>query len=72
MKIDPVRKARMAQPFQPFAMVLVDGRSVSVAQPEFLAISPSGRVLAVYQPDDSFEVVELRQVKALRIGDVQM
>jgi hypothetical protein len=40
-------------------MHLADGRQLPVVHREFLAISPSGRTTIVYQPDESFNIVDL-------------
>jgi hypothetical protein len=59
MVIDQLRRLYEAQPFRPFMMHLADGRQLPVVHREFLAISPSGRTFIVYQPDESFNIVDL-------------
>jgi hypothetical protein len=59
MTIEQIRAAYDAQPFRPFVMHLADGRSIPVGHREFIATAPSGRTIVVYQPDDSFNVVDL-------------
>ena len=40
-------------------MHLADGRRIPVVHREFFAISPSGRTVTVYQPDDSMNIIDL-------------
>ncbi len=68
MTIGEVRRLYDAQPFQPFVMHLADGRNLAVAHREFLAMSPVGRTLVVYQPDGSFDIVDLLLVTDLEVG----
>jgi len=56
-----------AEPFRPFVLHLADGRAVPVHHREFLASAPSGRTVIVYQPDDSFNVVDLLLVTDLEV-----
>ena len=67
MVIDQLRKLYEAQPFHPFMMHLADGRQLPVVHREFLAISPSGRTFIVYQPDESFNIVDLLLVTDLEV-----
>ncbi len=67
MTIEQLRNLYQAQPFQPFVLHLADGRQIPVQHREFLAPSPSGRIVIVYQPDDSFNIVDLLLVTALEV-----
>lgn len=67
MRVEGVRKLYRAEPFLPFPLHLADGREISVGHREFIALSPSGRTLTVYQPDDSFDVVDLMLVTDLEV-----
>ena len=67
MTIDQVRTLYDAHPFRPFILHLADGRSIPVHHQEFLATAPSGRTIIVYQPDDSFNVIDLLLVTDLEI-----
>ncbi len=62
---EQVRAACSAEPFQPFIMHLADGRNIPVLHREFMANSPSGRTAVIYQPDDSFNIVDLLVVTDL-------
>ncbi len=65
--IEQLRNLYQAQPFQPFVLHLADGREIPVQHREFLAPSPSGRTVIVYQPDDSFNIVDVLLVTALEV-----
>lgn len=67
MRVEEVRKLYGAEPFRPFTLHLADGREISVGHPEFMALAPSGRTLTVYQPDDSFNIVDLMLVTDLEV-----
>jgi hypothetical protein len=67
MTIDQIRQLYDAQPFQPFVIHLADGRHLAVKHREFLASAPSGRTVIVYQPDDSFNIVDVMLVTDLEV-----
>ena len=67
MKIDEIRNLRDAEQFQPFALHLADGRAIAVRHRDFLMTSPSGRTVIVYQPDDSFDVVDVMLITSWRV-----
>lgn len=59
MTINEFRNLLGAQPFRAFDIHLADGRSIPVKHREFALPSPSGRTVIVYQPDDSFDIIDL-------------
>ncbi|HEV3006875.1 MAG TPA: hypothetical protein VGX78_20560 [Pirellulales bacterium] len=65
MTIEQVRHFYDAQPFQPFVMHLADRREIAVRSREYIASAPSGRTVIIYQPDDSWNVVDLLLVTDL-------
>ena len=67
MTIEQVRRLYDARPFKPFVIHLADGRRIRVEHPEFMASAPSGRTIIVYQPDDSFNVIDLLLVTDLEV-----
>jgi hypothetical protein len=67
MRVEELRTLYHAEPFEPFTLHLADGREIPVRHREFVALAPSGRTLTVYQPDDSFNVVDLMLVTALEV-----
>jgi hypothetical protein len=48
VKIDTIREAKHAQPFEPFEMIMKDGRIVRVTEPFAIALSPTGKTVAGY------------------------
>jgi hypothetical protein len=65
MTIDQLRNAYDAQPFRRFVIHLADGRAIPVRHREFIMAAPSGRTMIVYQPDDSWNVIDLLLVTDL-------
>ena len=55
MEVDQIRALRRADPFEPFNLVLRDGRKLPVDRAHHLAISPDGELLAHASVDGGFE-----------------
>lgn len=68
MAIAKIREAYDAQPFQPFTIHLANGRNIHVAHREFMASSPSGRTIIVYQSDDRHTVIDVLLISDLEFG----
>jgi hypothetical protein len=67
MKAEAIRKLHHAEPFQPFSLVLADGRSFHVPHPDFISVSPKGTALSLWAEDgtiggylDSALIAEIR------------
>jgi hypothetical protein len=67
MTIEQVRQLYNAAPFRPFIIHLADGRQIPVKHREFMALSPSGRTIVVYQTDDTSNIIDLLLVTDLEI-----
>ncbi len=59
MTLQAIQQMYRAEPFVPFMIHLTDGRSIEVKSPEFFAAAPAGRIVTVYQPDGSFNLIDL-------------
>jgi hypothetical protein len=59
------------QPFRPFTIRMADGRTFPVSHPDFVAQSPSGRTVIVFQPDESYSVLDLLLMTELQVGNGQ-
>jgi hypothetical protein len=66
MTAEDIRKLYWADPFQPFQLVLRDGREVLVAERGHLSISPTGRRIAVAARIEEFELIDLDAVAGVR------
>lgn len=55
-------------PFRPFKIRMADGRAFDVTHRDFVAISPQGRSVIVFQPDESFSVLDLLLMSELQVG----
>ncbi|PYL07562.1 MAG: hypothetical protein DME33_10010 [Verrucomicrobia bacterium] len=59
MSIEEIRELKHTEPFSPFNIVMKDGRVVWVAKPRRIALSPTGKTVAVYEGSTvSFFVVQ--------------
>ena len=58
---------RDAVPFRPFRIHLADGRTLHVPHRDYLSMSPSGRIVIVYRPDDTFSFVDLCLVTEIAV-----
>ena len=66
MTSNEIRRALVDQPFVPFAIRTASGRAYDVDHPDFIAIAPWGRLIAVYSKDDrAFAHLDLRLVESL-------
>jgi hypothetical protein len=69
MTVEQLKQVWKADPFRPFKIHLADGRDITVNHRDFLMSSPSGRTIIVYQPDDSFNVIDLLLVTDLEVSN---
>ncbi len=65
MTATEIRKALEQAPFQPFELITGDGGKYPVSTPDHAALSPSGRVAAVFHDDDSASHLDVFLVTAL-------
>jgi len=67
MTIEAFRKHWETKPFDPFVIHLADGRFLEVRHPEHVAVSQSGRTVAVLDLEvDAFETIDLLLVTSLK------
>ena len=66
MTIEQLQAAIHATPFEPFALLLADGRQLPVPHPDFFSHQPKARCLVVWSEDQSFvRIVDLLLVVSL-------
>jgi hypothetical protein len=68
MTTEQLRSALRSTPFRPFTIRMADGRTFSIAHPDFLSVSPAGRTVVVYHPDDSASIVDLLLMTELELS----
>jgi hypothetical protein len=68
MAIEQFKATLHLQPFRSFTIRMVDGRSFDVAHPDFVAQSPSGRTVVVFQKDESYSVLDLLLMSELEVS----
>ena len=67
MTTEQFRSTLHLQPFKPFTIRMADGRAFEVPHPDFVAQSPSGRTVVVFQPDDSYSLLDLLLMTELEV-----
>jgi hypothetical protein len=65
MTVDQIRSLQDAAPFRAFRVHMANGKSVRVPHPDFMSLSPTGRILIVYRANDSFEVIDTLLVTSI-------
>jgi hypothetical protein len=71
MTTDQFKAMLHLQPFKPFTIRMADGRTFRVSHPDFVAQSPSGRMVIVFQPDESYSVLDLLLMTKLQVSNGQ-
>ena len=66
MTTQEIQRTMAAQPFEPFRVLVADGRSYDIRHPEHLAFSGKGRLIAIGMEDDSFVTLDLLLVTGLQ------
>jgi hypothetical protein len=62
---EQIRTLFTATPFRPFRVHMANGKSADVPHPDFVHLSPSGRILIISRADDSFELVDVLLVTSV-------
>ena len=70
MTIEQLRATREANPFRPFTIYMADGRSYRVPHRDYVSMSPTGRTVIVYEPDESHRILDLLLVTELLVEPV--
>lgn len=74
MKLEKLREAMHAAPFQPFTIHVADGRSLHVPHPDFIAILGTGRAVFVTMPVEqtpSYFMVDVPMITQLEVHGVR-
>jgi hypothetical protein len=72
MTVEQFKTTLHLQPFRPFTIRMADGRTFQVSHPDFVAQSPSGRTVIVFQPDESYSVLDLLLMTELQVSNGQL
>ncbi|HXT11351.1 MAG TPA: hypothetical protein VN873_07290 [Candidatus Angelobacter sp.] len=67
MTIEKIKQLCHAEPFRPFVIHFPNGRGIDVVHPDYVALAPSGRLISVFQPDDSESLIDLMLVSDVTI-----
>ena len=69
MTVEELMKVQRAEPFRPYEIIVADGTVVQVQHPEFVARSPTGRTITVYEPDGSSRILDMLLVTQIRLAE---
>ena len=67
MTTEQFRETLHQQPFRPLTIRMADGRAFPVVHPDFIAQSPSGRTVIVFQSDERYSVLDLLLMSELEV-----
>ncbi len=67
MTIEQFRKQWKKQPFLPFVAKMADGSTFEVKHPDFVAMSPTGRTVVIYDEDDTSSILDLLLMTELQV-----
>jgi len=67
MTIERFKQALNTTPFRPFIIYTADGESIPVVSREFVSLSPSGRTVVVFDPEDRMNILDLLLVTNLQV-----
>lgn len=67
MTTEQFQNALHQAPFRPFTIHMADGRAFHVAHPDFVARSPSGRTVLVFDAEDNYSVLDLLLMSELEV-----
>jgi hypothetical protein len=67
MTVEQLKSTMHAEPFRPFTVHMGDGRAFYVKHPDFIARSPSGRTVIVYNDDESHSILGMLLVTELEV-----
>lgn len=66
MNVKSIRDFCERKPFQRFEIRFSDGRSIPVEQPDFVLYPPTPQEIIVYQPDLSFDFIDVFSITSLK------
>ena len=67
MTSEKLRDILTSKPFAPFVLHLADGRSLPVPHPEFMSLSPSGRVAHLFESDESSQFIDVMLITSVEL-----
>ncbi|MEM8866071.1 MAG: hypothetical protein AAGF31_11060 [Planctomycetota bacterium] len=68
MTTDQFKSTLELQPFRPFTIRMADGRAFEVTHADFVARSPSGRTVIVFQSDDRYSLLDLLLMSEIEVS----
>jgi hypothetical protein len=68
MTAEQIRQNIVAVPFTPFHLRTGDGRRIAVLNRDFILISPPQSHVFVFQPDGSYQVLDIHLIIGVEFG----
>lgn len=56
------------EPFQPFLIHVADGGRIPVKHVDFVFLAPTGREVIVYQPDGTWQILDVPLITRLEVS----
>jgi hypothetical protein len=67
MTVERFKQTLNATPFRPFTIYTADGASIPVVSREFVSLSPSGRTVVVFDPENRMNILDLLLIANLQV-----
>jgi len=67
MTVERLQQVLNASPFRPFTIHLADGKTIPVVSREFVASSPSGRTIVVFDAEDRLDILDLLLITNVQV-----
>jgi hypothetical protein len=65
MTMESIAQAYRSQPFRPFTLTALDGRTIPVLRPELICFNPKGRTIIVMDDENCWDIIDLKLIVAL-------
>lgn len=69
MTLELFESLAQAEPFVPYTLHLVDGRTIAIGNPEIVMIAGDNRSISVFEPNRATEYIDLALVVSARLED---
>ena len=66
--MEQIKRCHQAEPFKPFALILVDGTRVAIPRREFLGWFPRGDRVFYSSSEDTTEVLDVKRIARVEPG----
>jgi hypothetical protein len=67
--VEQITLRQKATPFQPYSIMLADGRELAIDHPDFVSVSNKDNLITLFDLAGGAEIVDLMLVVSLRYGE---